>query len=239
MTDLDKIARNCRACVSDTTRLHSAKLDTSTALEILGYFSGRYRRGLVLYGGQLATPLFWGFKQMRKLTNDFDFVVSEPILVEMIGSEGLSYNPEYHIFFTYLDGIICCFTSGSIHGWDIPEDFFTMAAEFKIQGREISVCSREYTVALKFRRAVAGGGDLFGKDAIDIINIVSAPAFRKDLPPLDFGRTASIVLAHAGSGAVSLYSSLFEHLNHVPAPSQDTAMRELTRLFLLLRERAS
>ncbi len=165
--------------------------------DLVEYFGSVYGEDLVLYGGQTATERVYGFKRIRDITNDLDFVCTDQgIRAVSDGRERLFYHPRFDIFFSVRDNVPVSFALTHIHDWPVDRGFFAAAGKAAGFRSPIRCCSREYSIMLKLRRMsgrLDRGEQPFGKDALDIINMAAAPCVRADLPPLDFSLLGSIV----------------------------------------------
>lgn len=195
--------------------------DDDKIFGLVEYFAATYGGELVLYGGQTATERIYGFKRIRDITTDLDFVCTDAGLERVVSTERLFYHRRYDIFFSVKDNVPLSFTSGHIHDWQVDEGFFSaaqLAHGFHCAPR---CCSREYSIMLKMRRMnerIGRGEHPFGKDALDIINMVTAPYIRADLPPVDFPALASLLAANIGSGsdrAAELLSFIAAYKDHL------------------------
>lgn len=173
-----------------------------------------YPQGLVVFGGQTATPQLLGFKNMRRLTNDIDFAVSGSTLAKLQLQSDLSYFPEYNVYYGYSNGILCVFNCGHIHDWTIPADFFSRAATVSTDAGSVRVCAPEYSVMLKMRRGKCNQLQMFGKDSLDIINILCASRFRSGLPLIDRNFLQHLIRKHIGQAAEVLFTQIKEKATH-------------------------
>lgn len=203
--------------------LHRDHVDSSLISSILCSIAAKHSDRIILYGGQTATPLLFGYKHMRTYTNDLDFIVREDNLSTIIMAEQLKFDTTHGVFFGYEMDVIYTVTSGHIHNWEIPDDLISSSREVPFGSSTLLVCSPEYTITMKFRRALENGCILFGKDAIDIINLIIAPAFREELPPVDLDKLTELLKKHCGKEILFLAGQIRRQLNHLPGALRTTA----------------
>jgi len=196
-------------------KLHRKGVDNQIITSVLSDFARKHSNRLILYGGQTATPLLLGYKQMRTYTNDLDFVAREQDLPSIIVNENLKFHTTHGVFFGYAMDVIYTVTSGHIHNWEMPDDFFSSSRQLSFDSHLLQVCAPEYTIMMKFRRGVENGRMLFGKDAIDVINLIIAPLFRKQLPPLDIGKTCSLLKTYCGRDILFMAGQIRRQLSHL------------------------
>ncbi len=93
---------------------------------------------------------------------------------------------------------------------------------------------------LKLRRAnerLDRGAAPFGKDALDIINMLVAPRVRTDLPPLDYAKLATLAAYHVTAAAERLdrltefIAGYGEHLSEKETPFFRDALAALAAAF--------
>lgn len=200
----------------------SRSYSESSIFFLMKKFYQSYGMALVLYGGQTATEDIFGFRKMRDLTNDIDYVMQETVIADIIKNENISYCPEYDIFFAYQEEIPITFTFQHIHDWQVSYDFFTTAQVVSFNDGQLYCCSPEYTIMLKFRRSLycmKSKRCVFGKDCIDIINLLMAPLYRSDLNKLDFDRLLDLLKTHVTSNTQELLKILeyiYKYKQHLP-----------------------
>lgn len=235
MVDLRETARRHACTVCSGMALQRREVDAALAERVLATAAQKSAGRLLLYGGQTATPLFYGYKAMRTFTNDFDFLVREEALGAVVDALKPVFDSEHGVFFGYIERVLFSLTAGHIHDWPVPDDFFTAARPISCDGQPLFLCAPEYTIMLKLRRGLAHR-ELFGKDAIDIINLLAAPLFRPGLPLLNLHRAARLVLDHCGREAIPLTWEIGRQLDHLPAPDRPLTMRMLASFRRLLEE---
>ena len=215
---------------STALTLHREHVDSELISNILTRMAAKHGNRIILYGGQTATPLLFGYKHMRTYTNDLDFITREEDLSMIISTEDLKFDTCHGVFFGYEMDVIYTLTSGHIHNWEIPDDLISSSRKIFFGKHELSVCIPEYTIAMKFRRALENGCTLFGKDAIDIINLIVAPVLRPEIPAIEFSKIKEILREHCGREVLFLAGQIRRQLNHLPSqirPYADRAVEEL------------
>lgn len=204
---------------------------------LLDAFARAYGEGIVLYGGITATERVYGLKRIRGITTDLDFVCTREGLAEVLDRQpGLLYHEGFDILFTVADNLPVTFASGHIHDWEVTADFLAAALPRRPGAEPVRCASRDHSIMLKCRRAVAllrRGLPPFGKDALDILNMVAAPAFRADLPPVGVPALADLV--REGTGAdrgelAGLIGFLRGHMAHLRGAETAAAEEVLSGL---------
>jgi len=227
---MSQIAQDCGCTLIDEFPGTGRDIDIGAVIENLDRMYRRYGNSVVLYGGQLATPWFYGFKKMRSTTNDVDLAVSAAMLERVIREYHPNYIPRLEIFLASLDGTPFIFTAEHIHDWEIAGDFFDTAKVHSFGSLQTVCCSREYLIALKLRRGTCSDHSLFGKDAIDILNIITAPFVRHDLTPVDLKLSAELFLRHTGAGGKEIVWVLSRYTEHLPQEYRQLCAKELSFL---------
>lgn len=169
---------------------------------LVEYFAATYGGELVLYGGQTATERFYGFKRIRDITTDLDFVCTGDGLRRLLVLERLFYHRKFDILFAVRDNVPVSFAQTHIHDWEIDPGFFRAAETVRGLRCPVLCCSREYSIMLKMRRMsglLDRGEKPFGKDALDIVNMITAPFLRADLELVDPLETAALVRDHVAA----------------------------------------
>ena len=225
MVNLWKYAHEHHSEEREALILHRNHVDSSLISRILTRIASRHDDRMILYGGQTATPLLFGYKHMRTYTNDLDFLVREEDLSAIIMAEKLKFDTTHGVFFGYEMDVIYTVTCGHIHNWEIPDDLLSNSRKITFGTGTLTVCPPEYTITMKFRRALENGCVLFGKDAIDIINLIIAPHFRKELPPVSIKKTTALLQKHCGKEVLFLAGQIRRQLNHLPGTIRPEANR--------------
>lgn len=148
-------------------------------LGLVNRFAQAYGDKLVLYGGITATEWIYGRKRIRSITSDLDFVCTEEGLEAVLASEDVSYHARYDILYTVAENVSVSFTFRHIHDWLLRDEFFAATKTSSPFGIPLRHVSREHAIALKLRRTderIRRGLLPFGKDALDVLNMLDAPA---------------------------------------------------------------
>lgn len=156
----------------------------------------RYGDSIILYGGQTATEELLGVTKLRDITTDIDYLCTDEGLIKVLEGEELFYHEKYDILFNYRDHINVSYSYQHIHEWQVDRGFFATALQILLGAHPILCTSSEYSIMLKLCRMHCcrkTGRDLFGKDGIDIINLLLGPAYRQELPELDLGLLSGII----------------------------------------------
>lgn len=155
-----------------------------------------YGNSLILYGGQTATEELLGVTKMRDITTDIDYLCTEKGIEQVLKDEELFYHEKYDILFNYKYHINISYSYHHIHDWQVDRGFIESALQILIEGRPLLCSSTEYSIMLKMRRMHScrqKGRPLFGKDGIDIINLLLGPACRQELPDLDLALLSELI----------------------------------------------
>jgi len=172
-------------------------------------FAATYGGSLVLYGGLTACERIFGFKRIRTISNDLDFVCSPEGLELVLERERTFYHEDFDVLFAIVDNVPVSFSFVHIHDWRINEDFFASSVLMHAGSEQVRCSSHEYAIMLKLRRMdclATHGKHLFGKDALDIINILTAPCFKKELVPIDLEKLCSLIKAEVTTDSGRLHT---------------------------------
>ena len=227
MVNLWEYAHKYKSEESTALTLHRDHVDSDLIRDVLSSMAAKHNNRIILYGGQTATPLLFGYKHMRTYTNDLDFISREEDLSAIITSENLKFDTKHGVFFGYEMDVIYTLSSGSIHNWEIPDDFIASCRKIKFGNHYLSVCSPEYTIIMKLRRALENGCTLFGKDAIDIINLIIAPIYRQDLEPINTDKLDKLLHSHCSRDILFLVGQIRRQLNHLPEEIRSSAEKSI------------
>ncbi|MHC4871180.1 MAG: hypothetical protein ACYTFY_04995 [Planctomycetota bacterium] len=186
MIDIDAVALDCHCTVMPPPEADELHIDQRILREVLSYFGRKYHDDVLLFGGQLATPLVYGLVKMRRHTNDIDYVVRDRALLNIVKNEHLNFIPEYGVFCRSFEGIYCVFMCNKIHKWTIVNRFYRESREWLLINNKIWVSSRDYLIAMKFKRGIELDGHMFAKDAIDIVNMLTAPFYLDEMPKVNW-----------------------------------------------------
>ncbi len=229
---------------SDFIRAEVSSYGMGHVLSIMARFFERYGTDLVLYGGQTASEYLYGYHRMRSATTDLDYLCTPHGIERIVNREpGLRYHPEYDVLFTYADSVPVSFAIDRIHDCPIAPDFFSSAQTLKIPGGFVHACSPEYSIMLKLRRTgecLANRRKPFGKDAIDIINVITGSHLRPDRPELDAAKLVELVFRYVSRDPdenAEIFRRIEEYGSHLPrhdipvfAAAMDQIYGELDRL---------
>ena len=213
---------------------------------LIDRFAAAYGDELVLYGGLTACERIFGLKRIRGVSTDLDFVCTRAGLDAVIANERLWYHSVFDIFFSVAENIPVSFAFGHIHDWTVTADFFGSALPAQLtfpSAASVRCASREYGIMLKLRRMnerLECGYRPFGKDALDIMNTLTAPSFRKDLEPVDLARLRDLVLSETTADKASLRALLgfiAEYAMHLTCKEGAAFLGVLSSLERMLEER--
>ncbi len=196
---------------------------------LLDRYAAEYGEGLVLYGGLTATERVYGLKRIRDITTDLDFACTAAGLEAVLASERILYHEGYDILFSVSDNVPITFAYGHIHDWPLDPGFFDSASRVRLPSAELLCCSRERSIMLKLRRTgerLESGLQPFGKDALDILNILVAPSRRRELKPVDIGELCELVISGAPTAAsrpAGIAAFLRGYEGHLSGPEREAA----------------
>jgi hypothetical protein len=181
--------------------------DDDKIFGLLNRYAEAYGEGLVLYGGVTATERFYGLKRIREITNDLDFVCTPEGLEALLAGERLFYHSRFDVLYSVLDNVPVSFAFGHIHDWPVDPGFFAASALRAPCGLPVRCCSKEHSIMLKMRRSnekIARGEQAFGKDALDILNMIAGASCRDGEAPVDLDTLCALILRWVSSGAAPL-----------------------------------
>ena len=140
---------------------------------------------LILIGGQAAGQNYLGFRELRKPSTDVDCVMTLDNLERLVRiyqkTNQVFWSAEYAMYVFDIQGVPFGVFAQTIHDWVIPDLFISTSTREKQNNTSLSLPSPEYASMLKMRRAHSKKR-FFGKDRLDIVNMVLAPHFKKRPP---------------------------------------------------------
>ncbi len=158
---------------------------------------------LIVIGGIVVSPQLLGYRQMRRPSNDLDTVTTENgirILHREFGQNGRNDSffrtVNYGDIFLDYGKVPCSFDVAVTHSWTIPFDFYQRIKTISIGEGQVNVIAPEYLITLKIRRCIRAER-IYGKDILDIANVLLAPYFRSYLSAVDLQYTAALLREHA------------------------------------------
>lgn len=207
-----------------------------TIFILLRRFFDCYGEELVLYGGQTATEKMLGLYKMRSLTNDIDFICTEKGIHRILKEEQVLYNSRYDVLTMLCEKIPITFGYCHIHDWIVPTDFFLSKRGILLEGSTVYSCSAEYSIMLKIRRSfhcISCGRTIFGKDCLDIINMISAPLYRKELAVLDYKKLTALLkkeVTESEEQLLTIFSHIHTYMEHLPHKYRDSFDTEYKKI---------
>jgi hypothetical protein len=205
---------------------------------LVNRFAGAYGPDLVLYGGITATEGIYGLKRIREITTDLDFVCTTAGIAALLDAGGLFYHEGFDVLFATPDNVPVTFAYGHIHDWPIDEAFFAEAETRRPFGLPLRCCSRRHSIMLKMRRTderLRGGLPGFGKDALDILNMLAAPACREEDRGFDLEALSDLVKTEVSREPARLgpvldfLRSYTPHLTGLECSALEPVLAELSR----------
>jgi hypothetical protein len=163
---------------------------------VLARYAQEYRDSLILYGGLATGNRVYGFKRIRSLSTDLDFVCTRSGLDKALSRERVFYHVPFDVFFAISENVPISLAFGHIHDWRIADSFYSSSRYMNLEEGQAFCASPEYVIMLKLRRMqerLDKGERPFGKDALDIINVLAAPRFRRDLHPVNVGELRTLI----------------------------------------------
>ncbi|MCG8571106.1 MAG: hypothetical protein MJB14_13310 [Spirochaetes bacterium] len=205
---------------------HETGYDKSVIFPIMNDFYQFFQDGLILYGGQTAIEKIYGYKKMRSATNDLDYVIKKTMLESLVKKYHLSYHTIYDVLFTYIEHIPITFTLDHIHDWEIDTQFYSTSRIIQFDQVTTCCCSPEYSILLKLMRSVCAwqkAGKIFGKDGIDIVNMMTAPTFRPDLKPIEYSSLFQLIADYLTKDfnlINTIFDQIYKYRQHLDEPGQ-------------------
>jgi hypothetical protein len=134
---------------------------------------------ILLIGGGCVLSETAGYRRMRGLSDDLDFIANEEGLeaVKMPLNVGTNYKngkPSDCRNVTYINDVLIGFFEKEIRGWKIPEEVFQRPRTVQTAaGETIYMIPAELNIALKIRRGASRTDKprIYGKDALDAASI--------------------------------------------------------------------
>jgi hypothetical protein len=221
--DLEKI-------VSKMEIPHSASLGDAPALDdlknidqLINEYSSKYNKKIILYGGQVARSEILGLTNMRKHTSDIEYYChDENAIRQIISHEPVTYLSKYDIVYIYKKNINITFSYKHIHDLYMPDDFVTSGADFSSQYIETYCANAEYSIMLKMRRIhslTQKGLDPFGKDALDIISLLTAGNYKPEIKEVYLDKLVYYLVKYVTSQKeklLSIYKFIDKYKRQLP-----------------------
>lgn len=204
---MSKIEEICKSFdihpgVIDCNKYKGLTVNPEKILPVIVSLDYKLKHNFILIGGQIAHPELLGYRQMRKLSNDIDGITTiQGIakLKEQFGEESnLIYSRKYDCLFLEYKGIPIGFQIDRIHDWSISNDLRKTSIKINVRGGQVNVTSQEYNIMLKTRRAQTENR-FFGKDKTDIVTLLLAPNYRKELKNINHAKIADLMFKHVTS----------------------------------------
>ena len=214
--------------------------DDELVFGLVRRFAREFGDSLVLYGGITATERIYGLKRIREITTDLDFACVPGREESLLSIPGIRYHPAFDILCASVGGLPVTFACGHIHDWPTSPEFYGTARAVPVGGQRVLCASREHSIMLKFRRMAERarrGAPLFGKDALDIINIVAASCRKPGIWSMDLARTARLILSDAcadGTLLAGLFRFIAGYTGHLTEAERDAFSPSLAELALAL-----
>ena len=171
----------------------SLRPSSDEVIDTLVSLCAPFNGGITIIGGQTIHRELLGFRQMRRHSSDIDCVATIEGVRQVISSfnRQFFYAEKYDVLFFEYGGFPVAFAVGKIHDWEIPNDFHETTMVLNPRKGNVRVASPEYTIMLKIRRGNCNDR-FFGKDKLDILNLLLAPCFRGDLRKIDYRTVADL-----------------------------------------------
>lgn len=195
---------------------------------LLAEFYEKYKENLILYGGQAARADLLGLSRMRKHTNDIEYFTNkDDVIIDILKNNKVIYHTKYDILFFYKKNINITFSYKHIHDLLVPDDFINCSKKIKVKNKNVFCASSEYSIMLKMRRiyfCLINKKEPFGKDAIDIINMLVAPSF-KNVATINFQKL-SLKIKEYISKDVDIVQKILKFIDkyhvHLPKDFQES-----------------
>lgn len=158
----------------------------------------------IVIGGHTILPQLLGYREMRKRSGDIDSVGTETGIRLLILSRNCYTDMHYGIsedeLFLEKDGMPLGVSLNKIHDWQVPLHFRESSIVFEVpEIGPIRVGAPEYQITLKLRRGhhcLDEGRSFYGKDRIDIANILLASLYQAGLKAVDMKLLVELVREH-------------------------------------------
>jgi len=155
----------------------SLKLDENQLLKIAHFMCKLSPKNILLIGGGNVMTQTAGYKRMRDLSDDLDFITNDEGIAEV--RRFFDLKKHYHNGtrsdgeVSYVNGIVVMFFYEHIKGWKIPESAFESYVVNCTSAGQIYSVPPELNIALKIRRGSSKSPDphIYGKDALDFATI--------------------------------------------------------------------
>jgi len=186
--------------IAENEKYRGMRVSDEEIVDVMTELTEATGKEIMFFGGNVVIPPLLGYRHMRRPSQDFDCLTTENAIEkvheEMKGVSEIFYEEDRGEVFMDFRGYPVGFHTDRIHDWKVPKDFAERATRIKANGGEIAVSSPEYLAALKIRRANCKGR-FFGKDCIDIGNMLIAPMYRNgEIREMDYERTADLIYTH-------------------------------------------
>lgn len=186
-----------------------------TIFPLMAEFYTEFGKELIVYGGLTATPQVYGFKKLRSVTNDIDFLCSPQGLRAVLESKPVVYMKTYDVLYMSINQIPITFSCGHIHDWVVVDEIFATARVLNCDKGAIFCIGPEYSIFLKLLRSlecVHHERKIFGKDAADIINILISSRLEPAPLTFDVDFFISLIISHK---ELTVYvKAIFNYIAH-------------------------
>jgi hypothetical protein len=195
-TPLKKLCQQLRIPMQPADEVAtSQRISDERLIGILGTLDSIINHDAILIGGTTTHPTLLGYRSMRSLGNNLDYVGGRQAIRELKTEfRHLSYDPRDFIFLHY-DGVMVRMTLDHIYDWNVTSEFRAAARDVETERGKIHVAAPEYTIMLKLRKAVERYNEQQsrrGKDHLDIVNLFLAPQYRTELPHINYSLLAEL-----------------------------------------------
>lgn len=154
---------------------------------------------LILIGGTCLDPLFLGFRKMRRTSNDIDSITNEEGILRLNdlfkNDTNFYYNSLHEDIFLEYNSVPFSFVIDETHNWKIPKDLINTSISLNFMSKNLRTISPEYLTTLKIKRSNCNGR-VYGKDKLDIANMLIAHHFNLNKKEIDLDKTAELVYEH-------------------------------------------
>ena len=165
---------------------------------------------LILIGGLSARKDFLGYKNLRKLSNDINLVISKPKKIDEIKSKyGLTFIKDYNAIFSEVKDVPAVYHVRRVHNLEINEDFIRNIKPVKFNNIAVRVSSPEYIIFMKLLRTEEKDR-FFGKDKLDIASVLLAYYNKK----IDFDEDFFVYLLNSSPYTYQL-KEYFTHILYI------------------------
>lgn len=201
MIDIPTLATKLGIPVEDINLAHyrTQVFSIDTMLGAMATVNEIMESNTLMMGGLTTVPQLMGYRQIRKASNDIDCAATEEGIVllhdALKGNYQMFISRQFGDLVLDYEGIPFSFVTDLSRLWKIPEDLWISAVSIDSDFGKIRVISPEYLITLKTRRAYYQGR-VYGKDKLDIANVLLAGQLKEGFSPVNTVKIARLMNTH-------------------------------------------